>query len=63
MNITKEEFKKLYYSKRDPEIAKILGVKSVTTVRSYARQLGLKTKGFGYMYPNDVRKEKKVIFK
>lgn len=61
MRMSKEEFKKLYYSKTDPEIAKILGVKTVVTVRRYAKSLGLK-KGIGFVYPNDKRKKKKVEF-
>lgn len=62
MNISKEEFKKIYYITRDKEIAKMLGVKSVATIRHYAKELGLKLKGFGYIYPDDLRKEKKVNF-
>jgi hypothetical protein len=62
MKISKEDFKNLYYKKRDAEIAEILGIKCVITVRNYARSLGLTLKGTGYMYPNDIRKMKKIEF-
>jgi len=63
MIITKEKFKELYYIKRDKELAELLGVKSVATIRKYARDLGLQNKGFGYMYHDDIRKKSKVNFK
>jgi DNA repair ATPase RecN len=62
MELTKERFTELYYSKRDAEIAKMLGVKTVKTVRTYARSLGLKTKGTGYVYADDKRKKTIVEF-
>ena len=53
--MTIEEFKNLYYTKQDYLIADIIGVKSSHTVRNYARKLGFKLKGKGYVYPDDKR--------
>jgi len=63
MNITKEKFKEMYYTMRDKELTELLGVKSVITIRKYAKKLGLKNKGTGYMYHDDIRKQNKVNFK
>lgn len=62
MNVNKREFALLYYSKPNSEVAKKIGVKSVITVRNYAKMLGLKPKGTGYIYPNDKRLKVKVNF-
>jgi hypothetical protein len=60
MQISREEFKKIYYSNTDEDVAKIIGVKSVITVRRYARKAGFKPKGMGFVHKNDKRKIRKV---
>jgi len=62
MKISVKEFKEIYYLKPNAEIAEIIGVKSVLTVRKYAKKIGLKPKGIGFMYPNDKRIKTKVEF-
>jgi len=63
MNTKKEWFEKLYYATPDADIAKRFNV-SVGTVRNYAKKLGFKGKGKGYVYPNDRRftAQQKVTF-
>ena len=62
MNITKQEFEKLYYELTDKELAKILGVKARKSIRRYAKTLNLRLKGRGYVPNRDKRKIKKVNF-
>lgn len=62
IEISREEFKSLYYKTRDRELAILFGVKDVATIRRYAESLKLQTKGRGYIYPDDKRLQKKVFF-
>jgi len=56
--MTKEEFKNLYYSTPDENLAKKLGV-CAQTIRAWAKNYGFK-KGCGYIYPNDKRLQRKI---
>jgi len=55
-----EDFPDLYYCYPDKELAKMFGVKSVNTIASYAKKIGLELKGKRYMYENDRRKLSKI---
>ena len=58
--MNKEKFKELYYNNTDSYLANMLGVHH-KTIKNMARRLGLR-KGCGYIYPNDIRKLKKIRF-